>query len=129
VSQRGDLGDEREGTLEPAWLETPIPDSCAWDVIERASGEPMGNSEVAVSLRRHRTLIAKVLKQAVEKLRAAGVTFDDLRLLMGTDDKPMSALARLIEQSNRRRSPNSPAKNDDTSSSECGVQHSEPRTP
>lgn len=60
----GDLEGERPGTtLEPRWLESPVPPSCALDEATQART----NEEAAGRLGRHRTLIAREVKRALGK--------------------------------------------------------------
>lgn len=67
LGEAGDL--ERPGTtLIPRWLEHPLPASCALDESQRAQT----NEEVGVKLQRHRTLVGRVLRRALEEIKERG---------------------------------------------------------
>lgn len=75
----GELSGERPGTtLEPRWLESPVPPSCALDETTR----PLTNEEAAKRLGRHRTLVARenkgALEHAIEIAEGMGMTSEDL---------------------------------------------------
>lgn len=86
VSYRGDLGDDREATLDPLlWLnedgtQKEHPHSCALDEIDRHG--KMTNKKVGEILGRHRTLIARKAKSAVchavEAGELRGISAEDL---------------------------------------------------
>jgi hypothetical protein len=78
LSVPGLLPDDRTGTLDAAWLESPQRPSCAWDVIEAAKGQPLDNSAVGRAVGKHRTMAARIVDTALKKLKAAGVEADDL---------------------------------------------------
>lgn len=83
LSVGGDAGpDDREGTIAPRWLESPMPESCALDIIERAAGEPMSLDAIAEVYSKHRTLIGAIVRKALRKLRALGVTREDFERLL-----------------------------------------------
>jgi hypothetical protein len=76
VSRSGELGARKPPTLVPRWLEVPTPESCALRVAEAG---PHSLDEIAEIEDKHRTLIGGVLRRALRKLKAAGVTTEDLK--------------------------------------------------
>lgn len=62
----GELKGERPGTtLEPRWLESPVPPSCALDESTRARS----NEEVGECIGKHRTLAARVVPPGFENAK------------------------------------------------------------
>ncbi len=79
LSTPGKIDGPRAGTtLEPRWLETPVPQSCALDAAEAE----LSNEQAGDALGRHRTLIAregrKAAKHAVEIAESMGMTEAEL---------------------------------------------------
>jgi len=81
-SEVGDLGDQRAGTTLDArtWLTISgelRTDStgCALDAADRGG---MMTEEIAAAIARHRTLVLRILKSALRKLKAAGVDLRDI---------------------------------------------------
>lgn len=81
----GIVGTERpESTLDPRWLDENgnyrhIP-TCALDEIDRRG--KIENEQIGDLMGRHRTLIARVWQSATGKLKARGVTSDDIARLI-----------------------------------------------
>jgi hypothetical protein len=75
LSQPGDLGDERESTFEPRYIgadgELQIVPSCTLDEV-LSLGRAMTNEEIGGRLGRHRTLVARQAKVALEKFVLKG---------------------------------------------------------
>jgi hypothetical protein len=66
----GDLGPKAPPTLEPRWLDGgTLSPSCALDVADEGRHD---NLALGVILRRHRTLVARSVKEALAALRAKG---------------------------------------------------------
>jgi len=74
----GDVGElDRAGTtLDPRWLEHPLPPSCALDVADQGAHS---NEDVGAVINRHRTLVARVNDAGCRNVRDAG---GDVRLLV-----------------------------------------------
>ena len=80
----GKLGDKNPPTIDGAapWLQHPAPASCALDLADRGK---LDNTELGVELRRHRTLIAKLVIRAIASAKAKGLESADIVRLIEPD--------------------------------------------
>ena len=78
------MGPAAPPTLVPRWLESPVPESCALRVADAGTHNL---NELAVYEGKHRTLVGRVLRGALVKLRARGVTAEDLQQLIPEDQR------------------------------------------
>lgn len=87
ASVKGDMADGERNTpvLDgDGWVRLQPRPSCALDLANaaQARGRGMSNEEIGEATGRHRTLVARISKQACKKLRDAGVDFDGLMTLL-----------------------------------------------
>jgi hypothetical protein len=61
------------------WLEHPLRPSCALDLADRG---PSDNLKLATATGRHRTLVARIVRRAVQSLALRGVNTEDLMRLV-----------------------------------------------
>lgn len=84
LSVKGFIEPENAPVVDSAapWLAHPLQPSCALDV---ADGGIHGNQALGVVMRRHRTLVARLVRQACASLKAKGHTANDLLRITSPD--------------------------------------------
>lgn len=101
VAQPGKLGVQKP-TLDPIWLHEGA-EICALDAADRAAarGVPLSAAEIGVMFRRDASMIRKLARRAVLKLKAAGVTLAEWLEL--TDPEGVAADREQTPYTNPRR--------------------------
>jgi|ERR1051325_5165753 hypothetical protein len=67
-----------------AWKQSPLPGNCGLDIVERAKarGEGASTQEIALAYGQDESLMRRVVRRALIKLRVIGVSIGDLRAAM-----------------------------------------------